>query len=195
MKFNKLTEDQLSMLKDTSNTTKDLSVDLGIGEATVCRWRKQMGVIVPKGSKRGKPRPWQTKKEERSCLCCGKLYVTTPSSSKKYCSLNCSTASIDRSYMITDEYRNTLRKDSTPEYRRYSRMVHALTAKTYRKYKHQINPNNFKRGLAGVPGAYHLDHIVSIRYGFDNNMLPEQLAVVENLQMLPWAQNISKGKK
>lgn len=75
-----------------------------------------------------------------------------------------------------------------------SNRVHVLTSKIYEEYKHEINPDNYLGGLAGQDGVYHLDHIVSIRYGFDNNIPPEQLAVKENLQMLPWKDNISKGK-
>ncbi len=96
--------------------------------------------------------------------------------------------------MQTEEYRNTLKKESTPEYRRYSNRVHVLTRKIYEEHHTEINPNNYPRGLAGQAGIYHLDHIVSIRYGFDNNIPPEEIAVKENLQMLPWKENISKGK-
>jgi len=101
---------------------------------------------------------------------------------------------LDLDYTPCEEYRNTLRKDTTPEYKRYCNRVHKLSKKIYEQFMDEINPNNYPRGLAGETGVYHLDHIVSIRYGFDNNLLPEDVACKENLQMLPWKENISKGK-
>ena len=194
MKFDKLTEIQLNMIKDPSLSVSEVSNSLGFGTATVQRWRKTLGVVVAKGSKRGKSRPWQIKQEERSCLCCGAKFIVNPSENKRYCSQSCGSKNIDKSYMQTEEYRNSLRKDTTPEYKRYCNRVHKLSKKIYEQFKHEINPNNYPRGLAGEHGVYHLDHIVSIRYGFDNNLLPEEVACKENLQMLPWKENISKGK-
>ena len=194
MKFDKLTEEQLGMLRDTSLTLSVLSDKLGCGTATLQRWRKSLGIIVGRGSKKGKPRPWQNKSEDRTCLCCGVIFATIPSRAKQYCSLTCSTKSIDKAYMQSDQYRSSLVKESTPEYKRYSGRVHRLTKKIYESHKSEINPNNYPRGLAGREGVYHLDHIISIRYGFDNNIPPEEIAKLENLQMLPWKDNISKGK-
>lgn len=194
MKFDKLTEEQLEMLRDASLSSSDLSHRLTCGTATIQRWRKSLGINVGRGSKRGKPRPWQNKSEERICLCCGEVFVTIPSRAKQYCSLVCSTKSIDRTYMQSDSYRASLLKDETPEYKRYCGRVHRLTSKIYESNKSVINPNNYPRGLAGREGVYHLDHIISIRYGFDNNIPPEEIAKLENLQMLPWKDNISKGK-
>lgn len=193
-KFDNLTESQLDMIKDPKLTVNDLAVEFGCGTATLHRWRKNLGVRLGRGSKKGKPRPWQIKQEERSCLYCETVFIVTPSDTKKCCSISCGTKGIDKSYMQTDKYRDTLRKDTTPEYRRYCNRVHKLSKKIYEQFKHEINPNNYPRGLAGVLGVYHLDHIVSIRYGFDNNLTPEEVARKENLQMLPWKENISKGK-
>ena len=194
MKFDKLTETQLNMIKDSFLSVAEVSESLGFGTATIQRWRKSLGVIIPKGSKRGKPRPWQIKQEERFCLICSKSFFTNRAHKKLHCSISCGTKGIDKSYMQTEEYRNTLRKDTTPEYKRYCNRVHKLSKRIYEQFKDEINPNNYPRGLAGETGVYHLDHIVSIRYGFDNNLLPEDVACKENLQMLPWKENISKGK-
>jgi hypothetical protein len=194
MKFDKLTEEQLEMLKDPFLTLSELSDKLQCGTATLHRWRKSLGIVIGRGSKKGKPRPWQEKKENRTCPECQEVFQTTPAATKIYCSLGCSTKNIDRSYMQSESYRSSLMKDETPEYRKYSGRVHRLTAKIYESAKYIINPNDYPRGLAGQDGVYHLDHIVSIRYGFDNNIPPEDIAKVENLQMLPWKENISKGK-
>ena len=194
MKFDKLTKDQLQFILDPSKTIFEVAEFCDIGSATAQRWRTKLGLKLGRGSKKGKPRPWQIKQEERSCLYCGVGFVVNPSDTKRYCSQSCGSKNIDKSYMQTEEYRNTKRKETTPEYKRYSRRVHVLTHKVYEEHKNEINPNNYPRGLAGVDGVYHLDHIVSIRYGFDNNIPEEQIAVKENLQMLPWKENISKGK-
>ena len=52
--------------------------------------------------------------------------------------------------------------------------------------------NYDKRGVNGEEGAYTLDHIESIRKGFNNNIPPEQIGQFSNLQMLPWLDNITK---
>lgn len=194
MKFDKLTPEQLDMLRDPSLTIVEISTELGFGTATIHRWRKSLGVTVNRGSKKGKPKPWQNKSEDRVCLCCGSKFSTIPSSPKRYCSLVCSTKSIDKTYMQSDDYRKSLMKSSTSEYRKYSGRVHRLTEKIYESNKSEINPHNYPRGLAGSFGVYHLDHKISIRYGFDNNISPEEISKKENLQMLPWKENISKGK-
>lgn len=53
-------------------------------------------------------------------------------------------------------------------------------------------PNFEKTGRAGIEGAYQLDHKVSIKYGFDNNIDPEIIGHIENLEMIPWELNRSK---
>lgn len=54
--------------------------------------------------------------------------------------------------------------------------------------------NNFdKRGLAGREGAYHIDHMISIKYGFENGIAPEAIGNITNLTMLPWELNLEKG--
>jgi hypothetical protein len=55
--------------------------------------------------------------------------------------------------------------------------------------------NYNKRGINGEDGAYTLDHIYSIRKGFNNKIPPEDIGQFSNLQMLPWLDNITKGWK
>jgi hypothetical protein len=52
-----------------------------------------------------------------------------------------------------------------------------------------------KRGVNGQDGAYTLDHIISIKRGFIENISPENIGNINNLQMLPWEENINKGWK
>lgn len=50
-----------------------------------------------------------------------------------------------------------------------------------------------KRGLAGVDGAYQLDHIVSMRYGFENNVDPMVIGNINNIKFISWEENLKKG--
>jgi hypothetical protein len=63
---------------------------------------------------------------------------------------------------------------------------------TYAKYKDVINSNGHPRTLCGVDGGYQLDHIVSVRECFDNKLSVEDCAKVENLQIIPWEDNLKK---
>lgn len=77
----------------------------------------------------------------------------------------------------------------------YKSEVTSLSRVNYNKNKAIINPNNLPKGKAGTPGAYHVDHIVSIRFCFEHNIPVEVCADVTNLQMLPWNENVvSKDK-
>jgi len=82
-------------------------------------------------------------------------------------------------------------KKTAGEWEIYRNSAHELTRLEYNKNKHIINPKNLPRGKAGVVGAYHLDHIVPVRFCFDNNIPLEVCAHISNLQMCPWRDNIS----
>ena len=77
------------------------------------------------------------------------------------------------------------------EWQIYRNVVHNLTRNIYNDNKDKINPKNLLRGKAGVDGAYHLDHIVPVRFCFENNIPPEVCAHQSNLQMCSWRDNIS----
>jgi|GEM_PF-2978267 len=75
-----------------------------------------------------------------------------------------------------------------PEYLKYKNMVLKIT----RKQPIQNLPNYDKRGLAGVEGAYHLDHKYSILEGFKNDISPEIIGSINNLEFIPWIENTRK---
>lgn len=77
----------------------------------------------------------------------------------------------------------------------YKSKVASLSRKNYLQNKDQINPNNLPRGKAGEEGAYHLDHIVPVRYCFEHNIPEEVCAHPENLQMLGWRANVGSRDK
>jgi len=74
------------------------------------------------------------------------------------------------------------------EWAQYKFRVKYLTAKAYKKHKDIINPNNLKIGLCD----YQIDHIYSIRHGFENKVAPEVIANIHNLRLLWHTENKSK---
>ena len=55
--------------------------------------------------------------------------------------------------------------------------------------------NYEKRGNGGVEGKYHLDHKYSIIEGFKNNIEPEIIGNIKNLEFISWQENIKKRTK
>lgn len=81
------------------------------------------------------------------------------------------------------------------QWQKYKSAVYAATRQSYKQHKHFINPANVLFGRAGVEGAYHLDHIVSVRYCFDNLIPVDLCAHPQNLQLLPWEANLAQKDK
>jgi hypothetical protein len=76
------------------------------------------------------------------------------------------------------------------EFKKYQHKVHKLT----HKVKHLIEGyDSEKHGKMGKNGAYQIDHIIDIKFGFDNNIPEEKIADLSNLQFIPWEENIKKG--
>ena len=86
-----------------------------------------------------------------------------------------------------DEYLNSI-----PEWKRYYNEVQRIT----HKQPIQLLENYEKRGRAQTGSdVYHLDHIISIKYGFDNNIDPNIIGDISNLRMIPWLENLKKSSK
>jgi len=86
--------------------------------------------------------------------------------------------------------RSEIFQETASEWKIYRNRAHQLTKNIYEEFKNEINPMGLPRTLAGVEGGYHLDHIVPVRWCFDNNMPIEYVARKENLQMLTWEDNL-----
>jgi len=82
-------------------------------------------------------------------------------------------------------------KQSLPAQKRYRNEVDRLTKQ---QPLHQLEHYD-KRGPNGKDGAYTLDHIISVAFGFKNSIPPEEIASISNLRMIPWKDNIVKGWK
>jgi hypothetical protein len=74
----------------------------------------------------------------------------------------------------------------------YTQLVRKLTEHTYRENIDELNPNRLTRGLNH---GHHLDHIVPIIECFKKGWTPEQAAAKENLKLIPFQDNLSKGAK
>lgn len=87
-------------------------------------------------------------------------------------------------------YQEYLHKNSN--FKEYKQKVLHIT----KQQPVHLLPNSDKlRGLAGTPGAYQLDHIVSIKKGHENNISPAAIGNIKNLQFLPWKENLLKKTK
>lgn len=82
-------------------------------------------------------------------------------------------------------------EDDILRFDNYTKQVRILTAKTYRLYKTIINPNN----LINSKSDYHIDHKYTIYDGFINKIDVKVISSKENLQMLFYTDNLSKGPK
>ena len=89
-----------------------------------------------------------------------------------------------------DSLRTKCDIDDLQEYIKYKKVVMSLTNKTYRKYKHLINPLNYKRGRNH--NDYQLDHKFSILEGYKQNIDPKIISSYVNLEIIPTYANTSK---
>ena len=78
------------------------------------------------------------------------------------------------------------------DFKKYRNRVAVRTKKNYLLYESLINPNNLKIGKAGIDGAHHIDHILSVRQGFEQGISVEEISSPQNLQVIPWLDNIRK---
>lgn len=74
------------------------------------------------------------------------------------------------------------------EFKTYKKKVIGVTKK---QPIHKLLNFN-KRGISGIDGNYHLDHKFSIVEGFKQNINPELIGNINNLEFIPWIENIKK---
>ena len=128
---------------------------------------------------------------------CGHTFDAYPGN-VLYRGVDCPTCGIElRSEQLTKTSKNrSIEYQKTASaWNKYRHKVYALTRQAYSTHKSLINPNNLFRGKAGVENAHHLDHIVPVRYCFNNNIPEEMCAHQDNLQMLHWRANVGSRDK
>lgn len=76
----------------------------------------------------------------------------------------------------------------------YQSECRRLTEQNKKLNMHIINPHNYPIRRNGVNGAYQVDHIISVIYGYENNIAPDVIANINNLQTIPWRVNAVKNK-
>ena len=85
-----------------------------------------------------------------------------------------------------------LAEEQKSDYRRYSESVWRTT----NKQDLETLENYDKRGRLDIsPDAYHLDHKFSIKKGFEENIPPEIIGSLKNLEMVPGKKNCAKRAK
>ena len=78
--------------------------------------------------------------------------------------------------------------NSLSDFKKYKREVINITKK--QPIYELLNFN--KRGVSGVDGNYHLDHKFSIVEGFIQNINPNIIGNIKNLEFIPWEENVKK---
>lgn len=152
----------------------------------------QRGIIVLDQGYDGRRETEQYNKIKVKNINCGHEFFASPTNllvNNVYCAI-CGPSKRAQILTQTSKNRSKLWQETASQWSVYKSKVTSLTRKNYNNYKEQINPNNLPRGKAGEPGAYHLDHIVPIRFCFENNIPAEICADPTNLQMLHWNDNV-----
>jgi hypothetical protein len=79
-------------------------------------------------------------------------------------------------------------------FRKYRSRIVTRSNYNYKLNKQLLNPENKKIGRFG-DNVYHLDHLYPVAEGFRYSVPIELMSAVENLQILPYKENISKSNK
>lgn len=99
--------------------------------------------------------------------------------------------------IVRTEDKNHIRMDydtwlkQLSAFKKYRLLVNRLT------YKIDVTNllNYDKRGVSGTKGAYQLDHKFSVCEGFKQGVDPHIIANINNLEFIPWEENIKKLDK
>lgn len=78
-----------------------------------------------------------------------------------------------------------------PEFDKYKSKVWSIT----KKQPLHLLENIDKRALAGTKGGFQLDHIISIKDGFNKKISVDLIGHISNLRVITWEENLKKGAK
>lgn len=82
--------------------------------------------------------------------------------------------------------------DDKDELQSYGYKVRQASEKTYNENIDILNPKKHKRTLCGVENGYQLDHIISIKEGYERGVSVDEMSALNNLQLIPWKENRDK---
>lgn len=89
-----------------------------------------------------------------------------------------------------EDYKNWISRKSDRE-KYYYNVIRVTNLQPIQELKHCE-----KRGRIDlVENAFHLDHIISICYGYEHNISPKIIGDISNLRFIPALENIKKGKR
>jgi len=125
---------------------------------------------------------------------CNHTWTTTPEriiGSNVKCKI-CNDLIKQTRFTIQNAKRKQTFNDTASDWERYKSDVRKKTEQQFIQHQSTLNPNNHPRGLAGLEGVYQLDHIISVKWCFENDVPYDKCSDVSNLQFIPWQQNLHK---
>ena len=185
------TDAEIQLLKNGTLSAPKVASQLNIHPHTVLRYRKKHNI---KSCGQGGPRLGRYKREIRTCKQpeCANTFEVVVSHKKRYCSRSCHITANNPAHNGNPR---SIRNPNRDKYKIYSGLVHNLSQVTYIENIHVINPERKIRTLAGKEDGWQLDHIITIKEGYEKGIPPEELAKVDNLRMLPWKENLKRNRK
>jgi len=141
---------------------------------------------------------------EMRCLVCDHIWSTVPGSKVNSRARNgigrggCPNCNNKIKYERLQRYRDELSYEyskTATQWLFYRFRVQSATKKSLKLYNHIINPHGYPIGNAGIHGMYQTDHIMPIRWCFDNAVPSYICGHYENLQTLTWKENATKKSK
>lgn len=186
-------------------SAKKISIEFNVSIRPIKRILKEKHIL-----REGRSNGVKINLSEEQISLIKKLYLDDYKNSEEIgCQLGLTKSFIDKYLGLTMYRRNKSEGNSVSLVRRYRNISYDkyLNIKDdYKKYKNDVMrvtrqqsfnqlPNYEKRNNSGVDGAYQLDHKYSISEGFNNNILPEIIGGIKNLEFIPWEENVKKRTK
>jgi len=91
------------------------------------------------------------------------------------------------------ETKNITYSDYIKNYKNFLEYEKKVYLITYQQPVDILKNSEKLRGRCGVENAYQLDHIISIKEGYEKSISPEVIGNIKNLQFIPWQENIKKS--
>jgi len=147
-------------------------------------------------------------KKTRVCQGCGTEYIHTSSVNQIYCTRECWVIYAEKPPLP----KMTKRGEEHPGVRKRMEQLNKTWAEynnwldSKKRYYQEVwritNQQELSklenadkvRGLAGTPGAYQLDHKISIGEGWNNKINPYIIGNIQNLRFITWEENLKRRK-